>query len=121
MADRSRLINLDLFQGFIEFERQRIWNEQRAVMVELDALEPGTTSCDVRKQELLGRFSCLSGQMSMLIMCEQNVHLMSKDIKPPVHYIHNPVTGKCYEMRTRSTEYGKRGKVLGLWSKTDKV
>lgn len=29
--------------------------------------------------------------------------------------IHNPVTGKNYDVRLRSSKYGKKGKIEGLW------
>jgi len=37
---------------------------------------------------------------------------------PPVKVkrIHNPVTGKYYELRQRTTEYGNAGEIKGLWS-----
>lgn len=34
--------------------------------------------------------------------------------------IHNPVTGKYYEVRKRSGKYGKKGQIKGLWSSTKK-
>ncbi len=30
--------------------------------------------------------------------------------------IYNPVTGKYYEVRVRTTKYGKAGQIKGLWS-----
>jgi len=30
--------------------------------------------------------------------------------------IHNPVTGKYYEVRQKSSKYGKKGQIKGLWS-----
>ena len=34
--------------------------------------------------------------------------------------IHNPVTGKYYEVRQRSSKYGKNGQITGLWSSSKK-
>jgi len=36
---------------------------------------------------------------------------------PPVRIkrIHNPVTGRYYELRQRTTVYGNAGEIKGLW------
>ena len=34
--------------------------------------------------------------------------------------IYNPVTRKYYEIRQRTTEYGKAGQIRGLWSSSKK-
>jgi hypothetical protein len=34
--------------------------------------------------------------------------------------IHNPVTGKYYEVRQRSSKYGEAGEIKGLWSSKKK-
>lgn len=104
-------MNADLFRGFIEYEREMIHEEQRAALLELE-----TVSCDIRKATLEKRLANLAGQMSMLILCEQTVSNMMADDSPKVKLIRNPVTGKCYEIRQRTKEYGKRGVIKGLWS-----
>lgn len=35
--------------------------------------------------------------------------------------IHNPVTGKYYELRQRSTVNGEAGQIKGLWSSKKKA
>ena len=30
--------------------------------------------------------------------------------------IYNPVTGKYYELREKTTKYGRAGQIKGLWS-----
>ena len=35
--------------------------------------------------------------------------------------IYNPVTGKYYEIRERSSKYGKKGQIVGLWSSRKKT
>lgn len=104
-------MNRDLFQGFIECERERIHDEQLAVLAELK-----TASCDIHKERLKKRLANLAGQMSMLILCEQIVSNMMADDSPKVKLIRNPVTGKCYEIRQHSSKAGKRGVIKGLWS-----
>lgn len=37
--------------------------------------------------------------------------------KTPLKKIHNPVTGKYYEIRQRSSKSTTRGQIKGLWSK----
>ncbi len=34
--------------------------------------------------------------------------------------IYNPVTGRYYEVRERSSKYGKAGEIKGLWSSRKK-
>lgn len=34
--------------------------------------------------------------------------------------IHNPVTGKYYEIRQNSSKYGKAGQIKGSWSSKSK-
>ncbi|MCZ7382771.1 MAG: hypothetical protein O8C64_14530 [Candidatus Methanoperedens sp.] len=34
--------------------------------------------------------------------------------------IYNPVTGKYYEVRQRSSKYGEAGEIKGLWSSKKK-
>ncbi|MDG6249754.1 hypothetical protein [Methanocalculus sp.] len=34
--------------------------------------------------------------------------------------IYNPVTGKYYEVRQRSSKYGQKGQITGLWSSSTK-
>ena len=34
--------------------------------------------------------------------------------------IYNPVTGKYYKVRERSSKYGKAGEIIGLWSSKKK-
>jgi len=38
----------------------------------------------------------------------------------PRKRIHNPVTGKYYEVRQRSSKAGKKGQIKGLWSSSKK-
>ena len=38
-----------------------------------------------------------------------------KKSKKPRKRIYNPVTGKYYAVRQRTTDSGKRGQILGLW------
>jgi len=38
----------------------------------------------------------------------------------PKKRIHNPVTGKYYEVRQRTTKSGKAGQIKGLWSRKKK-
>lgn len=117
MTHKLKIIDSDLLQGFIEYEREIIRKEQNEVLADLE-----TVSCENRRIDLEGRLACLSGQMSMLIMCEQTVHnlMAEEDRRKTVMYIHNPVTGKYYPIRTRTTEYGKRGQIKGLWSSKHK-
>jgi len=34
--------------------------------------------------------------------------------------IHNPITGRYYALRQRTTEYGDAGEIKGLWSSKKK-
>ncbi len=34
--------------------------------------------------------------------------------------IYNPVTGKYYDVRQRSSKYGQKGQITGLWSASRK-
>lgn len=44
---------------------------------------------------------------------------MDKDI--PKRIIHNPVTGTDYEVKTKSTKYGKKGEIIGMWKHVKKA
>lgn len=30
--------------------------------------------------------------------------------------VYNPITKNCYTVRTKTSEYGKRGEIKGLWN-----
>lgn len=51
------------------------------------------------------------------LICE--VNKMTGKKKP--RRIYNPVTGKYYEVRQKTTTEGRRGQIKGLWSSKKRV
>jgi hypothetical protein len=41
--------------------------------------------------------------------------MVEKEKDKPRKRIYNPVTGKYYEVRQRTTKIGKKGQIKGLW------
>ena len=105
-------MNADLFRGFIAYEYERVNKSRIDTITELE-----TVSCEIHKVNLEKRLANLTGQLSMLRRCERVVGELLEEDAPKVKLIHNPVTGKCYEIRQHSSKAGRRGIIKGLWSK----